>query len=83
MMNTSLNLSVVIMGESRRRKAELGDSYGKPEPVMKGIPISKDTAAKFVTWTSRGAWAGIILMVAAWLTIRFIGPGFGWWTLAN
>ncbi|MEO0647126.1 MAG: DUF2839 domain-containing protein, partial [Cyanobacteria bacterium J06650_10] len=49
MMSTSLNLSVVIMGESRRRKAELGDSYGKPEPVMKGIPISKDTAAKFVT----------------------------------
>ena len=83
MINPSLNLSVVIMGESRRRKVELGDSYGKPEPEMKGVPISKVTAAKFVTWTSRGAWAGIILMIAAWLTIRFIGPGFGWWTLAN
>ncbi|MGB3672287.1 MAG: DUF2839 domain-containing protein [Phormidesmis sp.] len=71
------------MGESRRRRTELGDRYGKPEPVIRGIPISKETAAKFVAWTSRGAWAGIILMIAAWLTIRFIGPGFGWWTVVN
>lgn len=71
------------MGESRRRKQELGDDYGKPEPFIRGIPISKDTAEQFVTWTTRGAWAGIILMIAAWLTIRFIGPGFGWWTLAS
>lgn len=71
------------MGESRRRQQALGESYGKPEPIIAGLPISKDMAAKFVTWTSRGAWAGIILMIAAWLTIRFIGPGFGWWTVAN
>ena len=71
------------MGESKRRKAELGENYGKPEPVMPGIPISKETAAKFVTWSSRGAWAGIVLMIVAWLTIRFIGPGFGWWTVVN
>ena len=71
------------MGEAKRRQEALGEDYGKPEPFMKGIPISKETAAKFVRWTTTGAWAGIILMVGAWLTIRFIGPGFGWWTLTN
>ena len=71
------------MGEANRRKAELGDKYGQPEPIMRGIPISKETAEKFVTWSTRGAWAGIILMIVAWLTIRFIGPGFGWWTVVN
>ena len=71
------------MGESRRRKEELGDSYGKPEPFIRGLPISIEAAAKFGDWTTKGAWAGIILMIVAWLTIRFIGPGFGWWTLVN
>ena len=71
------------MGESKRRQQALGESYGKPEPILPGLPISKEMAAKFIAWTSRGAWAGIILMVAAWLTIRFIGPGFGWWTVIN
>ncbi len=71
------------MGEAKRRQEALGDDYGKPEPFLKGIPISKETAAKFVSWTTKGAWGGIILMIGAWLTIRFIGPGFGWWTLTN
>ena len=71
------------MGEANRRKQALGENYGKPEPFISGLPISKESAAKFVAWTTRGAWVGIILMIAAWLTIRFIGPGFGWWTLAN
>ncbi|MEL7350130.1 MAG: DUF2839 domain-containing protein [Cyanobacteria bacterium J06649_5] len=71
------------MGESKRRQQALGDNYGKPEPAIPGLPISKETASQFVTWSTRGAWAGIILMIVAWLTIRFIGPGFGWWTLAN
>jgi hypothetical protein len=71
------------MGESKRRQEALGKDYGKPESVLPGLPITKETAAKVVAWTTRGAWVGIILMIAAWLTIRFIGPGFGWWTLAN
>lgn len=71
------------MGEAKRRQQSMGENYGKPEPIVKGLPISKDMASQFVKWSSRGAWAGIILMIAAWLTIRFIGPGFGWWTVAN
>lgn len=71
------------MGESKRRQKAMGDDYGKPESVIPGLPISKAAASQFMTWTTRGAWAGIFLMIVTWLTIRFIGPGFGWWTLAN
>lgn len=71
------------MGESKRRQQTLGDNYGKPEPILPGLPISKEMATKFITWSSRGAWTGIILMIVAWLTIRFIGPGFGWWSVVN
>lgn len=71
------------MGESKRRQEALGENYGKPEPILPGLPISKETAIKFVNWTSRGAWVGIILMVVAWLTIRFVGPGFGWWSVVD
>ena len=71
------------MGESKRRQEALGDDYGKAEPFLKGLPISKDAASKFVSVSTKAAWGGIILMIAAWLTIRFIGPGFGWWTLSN
>ena len=41
---------------------------------MRGLPISKETANQFVSWTTKGAWAGIILMIVAWLTIRFYWP---------
>ena len=29
------------------------------------------------------AWYGIGAMVVIWVTIRFIGPAFGWWHLAD
>lgn len=71
------------MGESKRRQASLGKDYGKPEPAIRGLPFSKEAASKFVSWSTKGAWAGIILMIGAWLTIRFVGPALGWWTLTN
>ncbi len=67
------------MGESKRRKAALGENYGKEETILPWLPITKTQAAQFVTWTTRGAWIGIGLMVALWFTVRFIGPAFGWW----
>ena len=33
--------------------------------------------------TTRGAWIGIGGMVVLWITVRFIGPAAGWWTLAD
>ncbi len=82
-MATTRHYWAFDMGESNRRKKALGEDYGKPKPFIRGLPISKETGAKFVSWTTTGAWLGIALMIVAWLTIRFIGPGFGWWTLTN
>ncbi|MBD2430762.1 MULTISPECIES: DUF2839 domain-containing protein [Fischerella] len=69
------------MGEAKRRKEALGEKYGQAqqERIMPWVPITKSQAELFVKWTSRGAWIGIGIMVAAWVTIRFIGPAFGWW----
>jgi hypothetical protein len=69
------------MGEAKRRKEALGEKYGQSqqERIMPWVPITKSQAELFVKWTTRGAWIGIGIMVAAWVTIRFIGPAFGWW----
>ncbi len=67
------------MGEAKRRKEALGEQYGKEDPILRGIPITKSQADRFVKWTTTGAWIGIGIMVAVWITVRFIGPGFGWW----
>ena len=72
-----------VMGESKRRRTSLGEDYGKPEPAIRGLPFSKESASKFVAWSTTGAWVGIFFMVATWITIRFVGPGLGWWTLTN
>ena len=67
------------MGESKRRKEALGDQYGKDKNILPWIPITKGQADQFMKWTTRGAWIGIGALVAIWLTVRIIGPGFGWW----
>ncbi|MCX7594139.1 MAG: DUF2839 domain-containing protein [Fischerella sp.] len=69
------------MGEAKRRKIALGENYGKSQQtrILPWVPITKSQAELFVKWTNRGAWIGIGLMVVAWVTIRFIGPAFGWW----
>jgi hypothetical protein len=68
------------MGESKRRKAALGKQYGQDsERFISWLPVTKNQAEKFVEITSKGAWIGIGVMIAAWLTVRFIGPAFGLW----
>ncbi|NEO71751.1 DUF2839 domain-containing protein [Moorena sp. SIO3H5] len=67
------------MGEAKRRKAALGQDYGKEANIFPWLPITKSQGEQFVKWTTRGAWAGIVFMIVFWLTVRFIGPGFGWW----
>ncbi len=73
------------MGESKRRKEELGGGYGKDKQdyILPGVPITKEQSEKFIDITSRGAWIGMTVMVAGWVVIRFIGPSFGWWQLAD
>jgi hypothetical protein len=68
------------MGESKRRKASMGEQYGQDsERLAPWLPITKAQSAKFIQLTSTGAWVGIGIMIAIWLTIRFIGPAFGFW----
>ncbi|NET08096.1 MAG: DUF2839 domain-containing protein [Merismopedia sp. SIO2A8] len=67
------------MGEAKRRRAALGDKYGQEERIFSWLPVTKSQGEQFVQLTTRGAWIGIALMVVLWLTVRFIGPAFGWW----
>jgi fatty acid desaturase len=67
------------MGESKRRKEALGEKYGKEENILPWLPVTKGQADQFVKLSNRGAWIGIIFLVVYWVTIRFIGPAFGWW----
>jgi len=71
------------MGESKRRRQTLGDQYGQQEPVLPWLPLTKQQSQQFMRWTTRGTWVAIILLISFWVTLRFIGPGFGWWELVD
>jgi hypothetical protein len=47
------------------------------------LPFTRNQADQFVALTTRGAWIGIGALVLFWVTVRFIGPAAGWWTLAD
>jgi hypothetical protein len=67
------------MGESKRRKEALGEKYGQEPYIFPWLPITKEQGQKFVKWSTQGAWIGIGFLIAGWITVRLIGPGFGWW----
>ncbi|MBU6185511.1 MAG: DUF2839 domain-containing protein [Synechococcales bacterium] len=67
------------MGESKRRKELLGEDYGKSETIVPWLPITKGQSEQFTKWSTRGAWIGIVGLALWWITVRFIGPSFGWW----
>jgi hypothetical protein len=80
------------MGEAKRRQIQgLEPRQSKPRkpsgdaapPIAPWLPLSRDQANRFVTITTKGAWIGIAALVIFWLTVRFIGPAAGWWTLAD
>jgi hypothetical protein len=80
------------MGEAKRRQiqglpprqanADRSGTDTSPR-ITSWLPLSRDQAARFVTITTKGAWIGIAALVIFWLTVRFIGPAAGWWTLAD
>lgn len=67
------------MGEAKRRKTALGEKYGQDPQIFSWLPITQNQAQKLAKWLNRGAWYGIGFLVVWWITIRFIGPAFGWW----
>ena len=76
------------MGEAKRRSIQgLPPKTPKRQAPQEGsggwLPLSRAQADRFVSLTTRGAWIGIAALVLFWVTVRFIGPALGWWTLAD
>ncbi len=80
------------MGEAKRR-VEQG-LPARPKPVKAApkdtspriapwLPLSPRQGEQIVQLTTRGAWIGIGALVIFWITVRFIGPAAGWWTLSD
>ncbi|NES02489.1 MAG: DUF2839 domain-containing protein [Okeania sp. SIO2F4] len=67
------------MGEAKRRKEALGEEYGQETRFISWLPITKSQSQQFMQLTTTGAWIGIGFLIFGWLTVRFIGPAFGWW----
>ncbi len=67
------------MGESKRRKEAQGEQYGKDPRILPWIPITEPQLLKFYKTANKGAWIGIFVVLISWVTLRFIGPLFGWW----
>jgi hypothetical protein len=79
------------MGEAKRRAIQgLPPRQSKPAKavdtsprIAPWLPLSRNQADRFVALTTRGAWIGIAALVLFWVTVRFIGPAAGWWSLAD
>lgn len=71
------------MGESKRRKESLGEKYGQEEPIASWLPLTKSQASQIQKIVTRSTWTGIVLLGLIWLTVRFIGPGLGWWHMSD
>ena len=80
------------MGEAKRRQIQglpprqtkpLQASNDNSPRIASWLPLSRAQSDRFVTLTTKGAWIGIAALVIFWLTVRFIGPAAGWWTLAD
>ncbi|MCH9715366.1 MAG: DUF2839 domain-containing protein [Cyanobacteria bacterium] len=79
------------MGEAKRRQIQglppKQTKRSKPtkpaERVAPWLPLSRDQADRFVAITTKAAWIGIAGLVIFWITVRFVGPSAGWWTLAD
>ena len=81
------------MGEAKRRSIQgLPPKVIKPDPseqvdtsprIVTWLPLTRNQADRFVTLTTKGAWVGIGALVLFWLTVRFLGPAAGWWSLSD
>jgi hypothetical protein len=80
------------MGEAKRRQEQgLPPREPKKETAPKDtsprlvtwLPLTQRQASRFVEVSTRGAWIGIGALAVFWVTVRFIGPAAGWWTLAD
>ena len=79
------------MGEAKRREAQGLAPRKQKQNKTKDIsprlfpwlPFTRNQSQKFMAVTTQGAWIGIGFLILFWITIRFIGPAFGWWNLSD
>lgn len=70
------------MGEAKRRQSSDANAKAN-QPLLPGLPITKQQSEQIIAITTKGAWIGIGALVVVWLTVRLIGPALGWWELAD
>jgi hypothetical protein len=63
--------------------ADSGRTADLSPRLISWLPLTRNQADRFVSLSTRGAWIGIAALVLFWVTVRFIGPAAGWWTLAD
>jgi hypothetical protein len=68
---------------SSKSTAGRGKAAPSSPRLVSWLPLTRDQADRFVSITTRGAWIGIGALVLFWVTVRFLGPALGWWTLAD
>ncbi|MEI8252012.1 MAG: DUF2839 domain-containing protein [Synechococcus sp. ELA057] len=79
------------MGEAKRRASQglpprqkkVDKPVDNTPRIVSWLPLTRMQADRFVAVSTKGAWIGIGALVAFWVTVRFIGPAAGWWTLAD
>jgi hypothetical protein len=79
--NSSKNSSQ--KSDPRRASADRSEQARLEEKILPWTSITRKQADQFVSITTTGAWVSIGILVLFWVTIRFIGPSFGWWVLAD
>ena len=69
---------------SLKKGSGKGQAPGNSSPrLVDWLPLTRDQADRFVSLSTRGAWVGIAALVLFWVTVRFLGPALGWWTLSD
>ena len=69
-------------GAATKAKGKAREKDTSPR-IAPWLPLTQNQGEQFVRLTTRGAWIGIGALVIFWVTVRFIGPALGWWTLAD
>ncbi|MBM5817333.1 MAG: DUF2839 family protein [Cyanobacteria bacterium K_Offshore_surface_m2_239] len=70
------------LANAKGAKAKSANAKASPR-LVSWLPLTREQADRFVAVSTRGAWIGIGALVFFWVTVRFLGPALGWWTLAD
>jgi hypothetical protein len=70
------------LANAKGAKAKSANAKVSPR-LVSWLPFTREQADRFVAVSTRGAWIGIGALVFLWVTVRFLGPALGWWTLAD